>query len=46
MAVIHPISRIDIKQAKTMRNVREKTRPTMENQEVQTAYSAAEVYHE
>ena len=29
-----------------MRNVREKTRPTMENPEVKSAYSAAKVYQE
>ncbi len=46
MAVINPFSRIDLKQAQTMRNVREKTRPTMDTPEVKSAYSAAKVYQE
>ena len=46
MAVINPFSRVDLKQAQTMRKVREKTRTTMENTEVKSAYSAAKVYQE
>ena len=46
MAIINPFSRVDLKQAQTMRNVREKPRPTMDTPEVKSAYSASKVYQE